>query len=64
MKFTDSQVDPSSFPDDLIELDMGQYTIYNPFYDRQVHHYSSAVPLRDIKEGEELLDNDVGKIGT
>lgn len=41
----------------------GKENVYNPARDRQVHFYSSAIPLRDIAKGEELFDNYLGMPG-
>jgi len=42
-----SSADPKETPD----------FVYNPAADRQVKFYSKATPLRDIQQGEELLDS-------
>ena len=45
------------------ELVVGRDDIYNPAKERQTHFYSRAIPLRDIPQGEELLENFLGRSG-
>lgn len=51
---TQATVDPITVP-----FDLNKFEAYNPVVDRQVqfHFYSSALPLRPISKGEELLEN-------
>lgn len=44
-------------------LYFGLDRIYNPAAERQVHFYSTAIPLRDISKGEELLDTYIPMAG-
>ena len=63
MNVTEASADPMSIPKEVTEPYTGLHVRYNPAKERQVHFYSSASPRRDIKTGEELLDNYLGKIG-
>lgn len=49
--------DPKTIPREIIEIYGERGVLYNPASDRQVQFYDRATPLRDIKQGEELLDN-------
>lgn len=49
--------DPDNVAKEVYDTYFGEDLIYNPAAERQVHFYSSAIPLRDIKKGEELFDN-------
>ena len=55
--------DPDSVPDDIFETVRGKGSVYNPLFERQVHFYSTAIPHRSIRKGEELLDNYLGRTG-
>lgn len=63
LTITESSADPDVFPDELKAQYLDQDTVYNPARERQVHFYSMASPLRDIKRGEELLNNHLGMTG-
>jgi hypothetical protein len=56
-------VDPEVMHEEMSKYYHGNHTVYNPAAERQVHFYSSAFPLRDIKKGEELFDNYVAMSG-
>ena len=63
MNVTEASADPLSIAKEVTETYAGYQVRYNPAKERQVRFYSSASPRRDIKTGEELLDNFLGKIG-
>jgi hypothetical protein len=63
MNVTETSADPMSVSEEVTESYAGKQFIYNPAKERQVRFYSSASPRRDIKTGEELFDNYLGKIG-
>lgn len=63
LNLTEANTDPSKIPPELRRMFMGGDLIYNPAAERQVHFYSSAVPLRDIQKGEEIFDNYLGMSG-
>jgi hypothetical protein len=63
LNVTEISVDQWHVSEELINRYIGVEAIYNPAADRQVHYYSSAIPLRDIKRGEELFDNYLGMTG-
>ena len=63
MNVTEATADPKSIPKEVTDSYAGKQYIYNPAKERQVHFYSSASPRRDIKIGEELLDNYLGMNG-
>lgn len=63
LTINEASADPEIFPDELRDRDLGLEAVYNPAKERQVHFYSSAIPLRDIKAGEELFDNYLGMTG-
>jgi hypothetical protein len=63
LNITEANADPLEVPSELRDLYMGNDLVYNPAAERQVHFYSSAIPLRDISAGEELFDNYLGMSG-
>jgi hypothetical protein len=63
LTITEFSADQNVFPDELKARDLGLDAVYNPAKERQVHFYSSAIPLRDIRVGEELFDNYLGMTG-
>lgn len=63
MNVTEASADPMSIPEEVTEIYTGKQVIYNPAKERQVRFYSSATPRKDIKSGEELLDNYLGMTG-
>jgi len=63
LTITENSADPEEFSEELLHQYLGKENIYNPARDRQVHFYSSAIPLRDISQGEELFDNYLGMAG-
>jgi hypothetical protein len=60
---TEANADPWSIPAELASRYVGEEAAYNPAKERQVHFYSSAIPLRYIEKGEELFDNYLGMSG-
>jgi hypothetical protein len=60
---SEASADPETVSEEILDLYRGIDVIFNPAKERQVHYYSSAIPLRDIKKGEELFDNYVGMSG-
>lgn len=63
MPITEATVQLDEIPQTLLNRYFGREYIYNPFVDRQVHFYSSAIPRKDIAKGEELFDNYLGMVG-
>lgn len=63
MNITEATADPLLISKEITDSYMGEQYIYNPAKERQVRFYSSAVPRRDIKVGEELLNNYLGMTG-
>jgi hypothetical protein len=63
LTITENTADHEVIPEELLRQYSGKENIYNPARDRQVHFYSSAIPLRDISQGEELFDNYLGMAG-
>lgn len=63
LSVTEADAPTDSIPEELMDKVRGAKYIYNPANDRNVHFYSSAVPRRDIKAGEELFDNYLGMAG-
>uniref|UniRef100_A0A7S4EJQ9 PABS domain-containing protein n=1 Tax=Pseudo-nitzschia australis TaxID=44445 RepID=A0A7S4EJQ9_9STRA len=63
MTVTETSADPLSIPEEVSSSYKGMQFIYNPAKERQVRFYSSSTPHRDIKAGEELLDNYLGMTG-
>ena len=63
MNVTEASADPLSISKEVTESYMGKPFVYNPAKERQVRFYSSASPRRDIKMGEELLNNYLGMTG-
>ena len=63
MNVTEASADPMLIPKEVTDFYTGKQVVYNPAKERQVHFYASASPRRDIKTGEELLDNFLGMIG-
>ena len=63
MNITEASADPMSIPEEVTDPYTGKQFVYNPAKERQVSFYSSATPHRDIKTGEELLDNYLGMTG-
>ena len=63
MTVTEATADPMSIAKEVTDSYTGKQFIYNPAKERQVRFYSSASPRRDIKTGEELLDNYLGMNG-
>jgi hypothetical protein len=43
--------------EEIVNRYSGHDEIYNPAAERQIHYYSSATPIKDIKQSEELFDN-------
>lgn len=64
MQVTEASADPRSVPDEVTFSYAGKEFIYNPAKERQVRFYSSTTPRRNIKAGEELLNNYLGMTGT
>jgi hypothetical protein len=54
---SEATADPNNLAPEIWDTYLGSQAIYNPAKERQIHFYSSATPLRDIKKGEELFDN-------
>ena len=63
MNITEASADPKLMPEEVTDPYTGKQLIYNPAKERQVRFYSSASPRRDIKTGEELLNNYLGMTG-
>ena len=57
MSVSQHSADPEKVPQEVIERHVDLESIYNPAADRQVSSYARATPLKDIKKGEEHLDN-------
>ena len=60
---TEASVDPEIIPDVLLARDAAKEVVYNPASERQVHMFSSAMPLRALSAEEELFDNYLATIG-
>ncbi|KAG7360295.1 spermine/spermidine synthase domain containing protein [Nitzschia inconspicua] len=60
---SESNADPKVMHTEIVEYYYGRHSVYNPAADRQVHFYSSAFPLRNIRAGEELFDNYIAMSG-
>ena len=54
---TQETADPKEVLREIIEEYERLENVYNPVADRQVSFYGGAIPLREIKQGEELFDN-------
>lgn len=63
LSVTEANAHTDSIPEEITDKLRGARYIYNPANERNVHFYSSAVPRRDIKTGEELFDNYLGMFG-
>ena len=63
MNVTEASADPMSIPKEVTDYYTGDQFIYNPAKERQGRFHSSAFPRKDIKTGEEILDNYLGMIG-
>jgi hypothetical protein len=49
---TEVSADPYTISPEVLYQYFGRENVYNPFAERQTHFYSSATPLRLIKQGE------------
>ena len=63
MEVTEESADPKSIHPEVLNRYFGKDRIYNPFGERQPHFFSSALPVRPIKAGDELFDNYLGMSG-
>lgn len=64
LQVTEAEASVDVIPEELIQQIRGKRYVYNPANARKTHFYSSAIPRRDIAEGEELFDNYLGMTGT
>jgi hypothetical protein len=60
---SEATADPEVVASEIYESYFGRDRVYNPAKERQVHFYSTATPLRDIKKGEEVLDSYIPMAG-
>mmetsp|Transcript_22076 Transcript_22076/g.61400 ORF Transcript_22076/g.61400 Transcript_22076/m.61400 type:complete len:871 (+) Transcript_22076:139-2751(+) len=63
INITEESADPLSVPEEVLSSITGKQVVYNPAKERQVRFYSTSTPRRDIKAGEELLNNYLGMTG-
>ena len=63
LESSEDNADADVIPKEILEWYLGKDVVYNPAAERQAHFYSSAYPLRDFAQGEELFDNYLGMTG-
>eukprot|EP00934_Nitzschia_sp_Nitz4_P004298 Nitzschia sp. Nitz4//scaffold42_size132992//58165//61027//NITZ4_003394-RA/size132992-augustus-gene-0.112-mRNA-1//-1//CDS//3329551703//4288//frame0 len=63
LEITEATADPAVIPEEILSRYSGRAVAYHPARERQVHFYSGGYPRRDIKQGEELVDNYLGMVG-
>jgi hypothetical protein len=63
ISISEATADPAVVASEIYDSYFGRDRIYNPAAERQTHFYSTATPLRDIQEGEELFDTYIAMAG-